>query len=264
MDNDYLMSHTFDQFDDFVNGRPIRPYDVGKYKTQPNHSHNSYHYNVNQNTFNNRYRNNSDFDRHRNMILNEAISQPQPLPPPPHYEPYFSKSTKNQTRFNQPSLLSPTNSIKSLFANSQSDFNLPPIRNSNRSGSQLSYAAPLFYSNTSNTPLIQSTVPPTVHYVPSPVSNPTIVKPHLLPATTTPVQTIFHPIQQPNVTTVVSQIPSRHVGPRPAPIINTFTYQPVGLPSIRNTKQIAPKLINAVNFRTRIMPKFSAFNQSLN
>ena len=233
MENDYFLSHTFDQFDDFLNGRPIRPYDTDKLKS------NSY---SNSNTYsNNRFRNNYDYENAKNKmnLTNEQT----------HYEPYFSKATSR----NQNKIYSPATSTQSYYGNSQSDFNIPIIRSISQHSNYL--------------PVIPNGVPNSVRYVPSDVipSNvvaaaavvPTAVHPQpivqttIVPMTSNQIHTSYQPIQQPQL---ISTISPRYVT-KPPPIINTFTYQPLKLPPINRSKRFI-KYTNPVKFVRRQQAPF--------
>ncbi len=259
--NDYYMAHTFKQFDDFLSGRPIRPYDLdnGQSNTgignnnNSNKSSNPTNGNSSQQSFySNRHSNNSqtDFDRHRNMILNEALGGPR------HYEPYFSQSTNQNIRAH--------NNNMNTYNQKQ-----PVARYSNYS--------PLF---STPTPIMNNNVPSTVQYVQSNMLP--AISPALMHNVHQPVS-VQHPMQQ--TINQIHQIPS--VSPRvistvtptyfskPAPIINTFTL-PTNtnvLPAI-TPRRLAPiKLTNNINpiqFRTREqfksvtrqVPSFPIFDQS--
>jgi hypothetical protein len=229
MENDYFLSHTFDQFDDFVNGRPIRPYEMNKLKRNPTYNNNN---SINSFNANNRFRNNYDYDNMRtNMNLSQNSNEHT------HYEPYFSKSTSR----NHPKLYSPANSQKSLYASSQPDFNFPVINPpAVRSFSQQNY----------HVPIISNAVPKSVRYVPSNVLPQPIVQPSVLPITANQIHTTYQPIHQPQPTQLITAVPSRYAQ-KPVPIINTFSYQPVKLPSINKSKRLVQKIVTPIKFVTR-------------
>ena len=215
MENDYFLSHTFDQFDDFVNGRPIKPYDSDKLKSNSGYNNNS----------NNRFTNNHDYESYRNKVnfSNEQL----------HYEPYFSKST-SRIQNTHSKLYSPATSTKSLFANSQSDLNFPVIRSISQQTNYL--------------PIVSNGVPNSVRYVPSNVVPPTVisqpVQPSIIPITNNQIHHSYHPIQQPPQ--LISRVSPRYLT-KPAPIINTYSYQPVKLPAINKPRRFI-KYTNPVKF----------------
>ena len=235
--NDYYMAHTFKQFDDFLSGRPIRPYDdqghqngaQGGYSDQSRYSNYSNYHNHNSSS--------SDFEKHRQMILNESR----------HYEPYFSQSTKypqnnnNRRRFEG----GPHSSL-----NTYSDaYPIVP----KRSTTEFTNYTPIVFHSNHATPILT----PTTHYVASPGT--------MLPAIS---PTLIHP---PNVSPrFVSTMTPTYVT-KQAPIINTYTMPATTLLPAIAPRRLAPisKQINPIQYTTkdqlqsitRQMPSFPIYNQ---